>query len=52
MIFQMGLKMNECSTSVILNHEGWAEISFFIMKDIEICMSVNLLFGYLIGREI
>ena len=29
MIFQMGMKMNECSTSVIFKHEGWAEISFF-----------------------
>ena len=32
MIFQMGMKMNECSTSVIFNHEGGAEISVFYQK--------------------
>jgi hypothetical protein len=29
MIFQMGMKMNEWSTSVIFRHKGWVEISFF-----------------------
>lgn len=42
MIFQMGMKMNECSTSVIFNHEGWAEISGFFYQKRYWNLSVNL----------
>ena len=51
MIFQMGMKMNECSTSVIFNHEGWAEISVFLSKKILKFVCKSVLFFELVEKS-